>query len=387
MGGGGCRRQDMASDSGSRSVPCHQVVDAWNGGPDSLFYTDTAKMTLQYNEAWKSLITAVRGNLTGEDDSRPCSYLGTILLDPFSILAIDGYFLDSQYSPIADYLQGQLLLTLPTTFQPSSSVDDPFSSSHHHSGSGAWKKLGLKSWGLGGGGGSGSGSSTPSRVPGSPVQNSSTPKNRAVSAGVPSSSLTTASASKWGGLGGWFGMGGGAETSTSTPATSAPATPAKQTKSVEADRTTAKEGEGVGEVNMDVDLASLHSALDSVEGDLKAGSGSEGGVEWRRRDVWLEGDERASLVYAIVSCWITMSRAVSRLTGPKMIGRSIPIGSTAKRDGRGRIASDGSKRRVQSSSEKSTHSQREDTAGRHEAKSTCKTFSYLPLRSLGLSSL
>jgi hypothetical protein len=152
----------------------------------------------------------------------------------------------------------------------------------HRSESGTWKKLGISSWapsltlGLG--------SSEPSKV-----KETAHTSNSTSTLGV-GASTGGASTGKWGGIGQWFGMT--SDTNSDSPSGSSSRQPETAGELDHAE--SAQKGMSKDQV----DLASLHSALESEAGEREV----KEGLEWTVEEVWVDkGTTEATLAVVIVS--------------------------------------------------------------------------------------
>jgi hypothetical protein len=228
--------------------------------------------------AWEALVKELKGQ--GAD-------VEAILISPDGILAqsdSDGGRGILDDSALQDHLRWKLEQSLPRQ-TGSSPLDGSQSGKNasgeathqHRSESGTWKKLGISSWapsltlGLG--------SNEPSKVK-ETVSASNSTLNPSVGA----------STGKWGGIGQWFGMT--SDTNLDSPSGSSSRLPETAGESGHA------EGAQKGLNKDPVDLASLHSALESEAGEREV----KEGLDWTVEKVWVDkGTTQATLAFVIVS--------------------------------------------------------------------------------------
>lgn len=228
--------------------------------------------------AWEALVKEVKGQ--GAD-------VETILISSDGVLAQSdsaggrGIFDDLA---LQDHLRWKLEQSLPRQ-TGSSPLDGSQSGKNasgeathqHRSESGTWKKLGISSWapsltlGLG--------SNEPSKV-----------KETSSASNSTSNPSVGASTGKWGGIGQWFGMTSDTNSDSPSGSSSRVPKPAGELDHAES----AQKG-----MSKDlVDLASLHSALESEAGERE----TKEGLDWTVERVWVnKGTTEASLAVVIVS--------------------------------------------------------------------------------------
>jgi hypothetical protein len=228
--------------------------------------------------AWEALVKEMKGQ--GAD-------VDAILISPDGVLAqsdSDGGRGILDDPALQDHLRWKLEQSLPRQ-SGSSPLDGSQSGKNasgeathqHRSESGTWKKLGISSWapsltlGLG--------SNEPPKV-----------KETAHTSNSTSNLGVGASTGKWGGIGQWFGMT--SDTNLDSPSGSSSRLPETAGK-LDHDES-AQQG-----MRKDlVDLASLHSALESEAGEREV----KEGLEWTVEKVWVDkGTTQATLAFVIVS--------------------------------------------------------------------------------------
>jgi hypothetical protein len=228
--------------------------------------------------AWETLVKEMKGQ--GAD-------VDAILISPDGILAqsdSDGRHGILDDPALQDHLRWKLEQSLPRQ-SGSSPLDGSQSGKNasgeathqHRSESGTWKKLGISSWapsltlGLG--------SNEPPKV-----------KETAHTSNSTSNLGVGASTGKWGGIGQWFGMT--SDTNLDSPSGSSSRLPETAGESGHA------EGAQKGLNKDPVDLASLHSALESEAGEREV----KEGLDWTVEKVWVDkGTTQATLAFVIVS--------------------------------------------------------------------------------------
>lgn len=211
--------------------------------------------------------------------------LEAVFISPQDPLGQRGNIFDDE--PLRDYLASKLEQTMPRTSRSSESHARTHSveGKHSHSESGTWKKLGISSWGSSIGLGSG--------------ESVSADQTKGT-VGSSNSNLNTNS-TKWGGIGQWFGIGSG------TPPTRSSHQETSRQKSGD---TRVETDTGLGGTDR-VDLASLHSALETEAGGQEDGDRPD----WTIEEVWVDrGTERVTLAYVIVSPVGSPCRAIRTRT-------------------------------------------------------------------------
>lgn len=228
--------------------------------------------------AWDALVKELKGQ--GVD-------VEAILISPDGILAQSdsddgrGIFGDPA---LQDHLRWKLEQSLPR--QTGSSPLDGSQSGktasgepthQHRSETGTWKKLSISSW-------------APSLTLGLGSNESSKVKETAQTSSSTSNLGVGASTGKWGGIGQWFGMTSDMNADSSSGASSRVPETAGESGHAESGQ------KGMGKDL--VDLASLHSALESEAGEREV----KEGLEWTVEKVWVDkGTTEATLAVIIVS--------------------------------------------------------------------------------------
>jgi hypothetical protein len=223
-------------------------------------------------DVWQRLI---KGN-TDEGEEKECVLMahGEVLLSSGSVMAEPS---------LVDYLQDNLHISSP----PSSKemlMNDALQSGakndkhgHQH---GTWKKLGLGSWGSAVGlGSAGERPTTDSKKHGNHQAIKGKSEESAASSGV-----------SWAGIGQWFGI----SSSASDAATSGTASPSTKESSSDTKRKDIDRPE--------IDLASLHSALDSELGELEEqdASSREEPISWAQEQLWSKAGTVAITVHSTI---------------------------------------------------------------------------------------
>ena len=225
-------------------------------------------------QAWNEL---VKGDTNkGEEKEKECVLLshGGVLLKSGSVMVEPS---------LVNYLQEGLHLSCPPCGKDvvMDDVSQPGAKKDGHSGQhGTWKKLGLGSWGSAVGLGSAGERPT-----------TGTKKQENQQAIKDKSEESAASTSvSWGGIGQWLGI----SSSASDAATSGAASPSTKESSSDVKR---------NDVNRpEVDLASLHSALDSELGEPEEEDTSEHDepLSWAREQLWSKAGTVAITVHSTI---------------------------------------------------------------------------------------